>query len=102
MNIQGRNSVAFCVVQGDSLLWADAMGYANRENHRSATPETRYLIASISKSITGTAIMQLYEEGYFGLDDNVNTLTVSSGQSQSSRRCHNLQDAVESYQQPGR
>jgi CubicO group peptidase (beta-lactamase class C family) len=71
-NIQGMNSIAFCVMKNDSLLWADAMGYADRENHRLATPETRYLIASISKSVTGTAIIQLYEEGYFGLDDDVN------------------------------
>jgi CubicO group peptidase (beta-lactamase class C family) len=71
-NIQGMNSVAFCTVKNDSLLWADAMGFADRENHRLATPETRYLIASISKSVTATAIMQLYDEGLFGLDDDIN------------------------------
>jgi CubicO group peptidase (beta-lactamase class C family) len=71
-NIQGMNSIAFCLVKDDSLLWADAMGYADKENHRLATPDTRYLIASVSKSITGTAVMQLYDQGLFGLDDDVN------------------------------
>ncbi len=71
-NIQEMNSVAFCVVKNDSLLWADAMGYADRDKHILATPETRYLIASISKSVTATAIMQLYDMGLFELDEDIN------------------------------
>lgn len=71
-NIQKMNSVAFCVVRNDSLLWADAIGYANKEKQIIATANTRYLIASISKTVTATAIMQLYEKGLFQLDDNIN------------------------------
>jgi CubicO group peptidase (beta-lactamase class C family) len=48
------------------------MGYADNKNQRLSTPDTRYLIASISKSITAVAIMQLYEKGLFQLDDDIN------------------------------
>jgi CubicO group peptidase (beta-lactamase class C family) len=71
-NIQDMNSVSFCVVKSDSLLWVDAMGYADNKKRILAVPETRYLIASISKSITAVAIMQLYERGLFALDDDIN------------------------------
>jgi CubicO group peptidase (beta-lactamase class C family) len=71
-NIQNMNSVAFCVVMKDSLFWADAIGYANKGKQILATTNTRYLIASISKTITAVAIMQLYEKGIFQLDDNIN------------------------------
>ncbi|MBK8556696.1 MAG: serine hydrolase [Lewinellaceae bacterium] len=35
------------------------------------TDSTRYRIASISKTATAVALMQLYEEGLFGLDDDI-------------------------------
>jgi len=34
---------------------------------------TKYRVASVSKSITAIALMQLYEQGYFSLDDDVST-----------------------------
>jgi CubicO group peptidase (beta-lactamase class C family) len=34
---------------------------------------TKYRIASVSKSITAIALMQLWQQGYFDLDDDVNT-----------------------------
>lgn len=71
-NIQNLNSVAFCVVRNDQILWIDAIGSANREKKITATPETRYLIASISKTITAVAAMQLYEKGLLDIDADVN------------------------------
>ncbi|MDP2335607.1 MAG: serine hydrolase [Bacteroidota bacterium] len=71
-NIQNLNSVAFCVVKDDEILWANAIGYANRGKKITATPETRYIVASISKTITAVAAMQLYEKGLLDLDADVN------------------------------
>jgi CubicO group peptidase (beta-lactamase class C family) len=71
--LQSLNSVAFCVVKEDSLLWADAVGYANTATNKLATAETRYLIASISKSVTAVAAMQLYEQNLLNLDADINT-----------------------------
>lgn len=39
---------------------------------RPVTPETGFLWASVSKTVTATAIMQLYEQGKLGLDDDIN------------------------------
>lgn len=70
---QNLNSLAFCVVKKDSILWTDAIGYADIKNSKLATPETRYLIASISKVITATAVFKLIEEGKINLDEDINT-----------------------------
>jgi CubicO group peptidase (beta-lactamase class C family) len=35
------------------------------------TDSTMYRVASVSKSVTATALMMLYDQGSFGLDDNV-------------------------------
>lgn len=71
-NIQNLNSVAFCLVKNDEILWSDAIGYANKEKRIEATPQTRYFIASISKTVTAVAAMQLYEKGLLDLDADVN------------------------------
>ena len=34
---------------------------------------TKYRIASVSKSVTAMALMQLWQQGFFGLDDDVST-----------------------------
>lgn len=70
---QNLNSVSYCVVKNDSLLWANAIGFANQEDEVKATPATRYLIASISKSVTAVAAMQLYEQNKLNLDADINT-----------------------------
>jgi CubicO group peptidase (beta-lactamase class C family) len=45
---------------------------ANIEQHRPVTPNTLFLVASVSKTVTATALMQLYEQAKFRLDDDVN------------------------------
>ncbi|MCK6561878.1 serine hydrolase [bacterium] len=61
-----------CIVKQGRLAWHHAYGYADVERRIPVTDSTFFLLASISKTITGTAIMQLYERGLFHLDDNVN------------------------------
>jgi len=70
---QNLNSLSFCVVKKDSLLWTDALGYSDIKNNKLATPETRYLIASISKLITAVSVFKLIEEGKINLDEDINT-----------------------------
>lgn len=65
-------SIAYCVVKNDQVLHSGAMGYADEDNNRLATDNTRYLIASISKTITAVAAMQLVEQNLIGLDDDIN------------------------------
>jgi len=57
------------VVHGDELAWSDGIGYADREARRATDSTTLHRIASITKTFTGTAIMQLRDAGRLDLDD---------------------------------
>jgi CubicO group peptidase (beta-lactamase class C family) len=57
------------VVHGGELVWSSGAGFADIAGRRAAGPEALYRIASITKTFTGTAIMQLRDEGRLHLDD---------------------------------
>jgi CubicO group peptidase (beta-lactamase class C family) len=57
------------VIHGDELVWSAGSGFADAAAGRMASPSTLYRIASITKTFTGTAIMQLRDAGKLGLDD---------------------------------
>jgi CubicO group peptidase (beta-lactamase class C family) len=73
MKVGGLPSLSACIIKGDQVIWSKGYGYYDRSEQKPATPETIYVIASITKTIVGTALMQLYEKGLFNLDDDVNT-----------------------------
>jgi len=72
MKIARLSALSAAVVVNNETIWAKGFGLYDRENGKEATNETIYLMASISKTVTSTAVMQLCERGYFGLDDDVN------------------------------
>jgi len=57
------------VVHGDELVWSAGVGHADRSASRAASPTVLYRIASITKTFTATAIVQLRDEGRLHLDD---------------------------------
>ncbi|HKV89055.1 MAG TPA: serine hydrolase domain-containing protein [Candidatus Dormibacteraeota bacterium] len=57
------------VVHGDHLIWFAGVGFADVATRRVPDASTLYRIASITKTFTGTAIMQLRDEGRLNLDD---------------------------------
>jgi len=59
------------VVHGDELVWSEGAGFADLAGRRPAGPEVLYRIASITKTFTGTAVMQLRDAGEIELDDPV-------------------------------
>jgi CubicO group peptidase (beta-lactamase class C family) len=61
-----------CILKEGELVWHNAYGYADIERNIPVTDSTLFTLASITKTITGTALMQLYERSFFNLDDNVN------------------------------
>jgi CubicO group peptidase (beta-lactamase class C family) len=69
LNVPG---VAAAIVKDGQLVCTGVAGMANIEAGIPVTPETLFLVASVSKTVTATALMQLYEQGRFDLDDNVN------------------------------
>jgi CubicO group peptidase (beta-lactamase class C family) len=65
--------IAACIIKNDSVFWEGYYGYANIALNISVTDSTIFNLASISKTIMVTALMQLYEKGYFQLEDSINT-----------------------------
>lgn len=60
------------VVKDDVVLWQKAYGVADIEENSTVTNETLFKIASVSKTITATALMQLYDQGLVNLSDPIN------------------------------
>jgi CubicO group peptidase (beta-lactamase class C family) len=59
------------VVHGGELVWSGGAGFADLAARRPSGPDVLYRIASITKTFTGTAILQLRDAGKFDLDDQV-------------------------------
>jgi CubicO group peptidase (beta-lactamase class C family) len=72
MRLSGYSALSTCVINNDSIVWSNAYGIANREEQTPATTRTIYVLASVTKTVVGTALMQLYDQGLFQLDDDVN------------------------------
>ncbi|MCO5185430.1 MAG: serine hydrolase [Anaerolineae bacterium] len=59
------------IVSGQELVWAEGFGYADIEEGIPASAETPYHLASVTKPIAATLLMQLVEEGVVNLNDPV-------------------------------
>ena len=51
------------------MAWSEAIGLADEEEGRKTTSNTQYAVASITKTFTAAAVMQLRDEGKLDLDD---------------------------------
>ncbi len=60
---------AVAIVSDQELAWAEGFGLADIAAKRAMTPETLFGVASISKTFTAAAIVQLRDEGKLSLDD---------------------------------
>jgi len=65
-------SVAF--VSGEDIIWSKGFGYSNLEEKTQTTPETVFRVASVSKPVIATALLQWMDRGMFHLDDSVKGL----------------------------
>jgi CubicO group peptidase (beta-lactamase class C family) len=64
-------SLAISIVNDGQLIFAKAYGVSDVENNVPATADTVYRIASVSKSLTATAVMRLVEEHKLDMDAQV-------------------------------
>jgi CubicO group peptidase (beta-lactamase class C family) len=64
--------VATWTSKNGQVIWQQCYGYANLEDSTAVYDTTSFALASISKTITATAIMQLWERGVFNLDEDIN------------------------------
>ncbi len=65
---QGLPGAAAGVVHGDDLVWTGEAGFADAGTRALTQPGTLYHVASITKTITGTAVLQLRDAGLLDLD----------------------------------
>jgi len=59
------------VMRKGELAFAETCGKADVERNKPMRPDTIFRIYSMTKPLTSTAIMMLYEEGRFQLDDPI-------------------------------
>ena len=62
-------SISVAIARRGQILWAEAVGLADVEAKRAATPETQYRIASITKTFTAAVTLLMADDGAFDLDD---------------------------------
>jgi CubicO group peptidase (beta-lactamase class C family) len=72
MHENGIPGLAAAVIVDDTPVWVDALGQADIASARAMTGATVMNIASVTKLVTSTAVLRLYEQGELDLDDEVN------------------------------
>ena len=70
-------SFAVGLVRGAEVEWEEAIGWADRLAQTAATPDTRYAVASVSKSLTATGAMALVGRGRLRLDTSADAVLAS-------------------------
>jgi CubicO group peptidase (beta-lactamase class C family) len=69
--LMGMAAVAVC---HDSVVYSGYFGTADHSRNIAVTDSTLFRIASISKTVTATALMILYEKGLFNLDADISSI----------------------------
>ena len=64
--------LAACIVKGEKIIWEGYYGLANTATNDSVDANTVFRLASVSKTVTASALMRLWERGRFQLDDSIN------------------------------
>ncbi|MBC8370317.1 MAG: beta-lactamase family protein [Planctomycetes bacterium] len=71
MNRAHVPGMAVAIVKDGQLKWSKGYGLAEISTNRAVTTTTPFMLASVSKTIAGTALMQVQESGAFQLDDTI-------------------------------
>jgi CubicO group peptidase (beta-lactamase class C family) len=66
LKIPGMSAV---IVRDQRVLWSKGFGFADPEKQIPATPETLYHVASLTKTLAATLLLQLAEQGKLDLDE---------------------------------
>ena len=63
--------VSAAIIVDDTVIWKNGFGYADKENNVTMTANTVVNIASVTKTFTALAIMQLHEKGIIDINQPV-------------------------------
>ena len=72
METYHKPGIAACIIKGDSVVWRGNFGYAILEDSLPVSDTTVFWVCSIGKSLTAACVLQLWEDGLIGLDENIN------------------------------
>jgi len=70
-------AVSIAVVHNYQIEWAKAYGWADENDRRPATKETRFQAASISKSLNAVGVLKLAQENRLDLQADINQYLTS-------------------------
>ena len=63
--------LSISIAKNESIVWEKHFGYANIDDAIQVSDSTMFIISSISKTVTATALMELFEQGMFKLNDDI-------------------------------
>jgi len=72
IDAQDIPAMSIILFRADEVLYEKYTGQANVEQNIPLAADHIFLLASVSKVITATALLQLYEDGLFTLDEPIN------------------------------
>ncbi|MEO1147250.1 MAG: serine hydrolase [Cyanobacteria bacterium J06638_22] len=67
----GFPSISISVSSPDGTIWTSAQGVSDLENETPLTTDDRFVVGSVTKVFTATAVLQLVEDGQLSLDDRM-------------------------------
>jgi CubicO group peptidase (beta-lactamase class C family) len=73
MKNSGTIGMSVAVVDNDKIVYSESFGYADKDSKKKVTDSTAFMIGSITKLFTATAIMQLVEASKVALDSPITT-----------------------------
>jgi len=68
---QNRFSGNVLVAKNNEIIFNESYGYSNKEKGIKNTPQTKFMIGSMTKAITALCIMQLSEKGVLSTQRNM-------------------------------
>ncbi|HWT78730.1 MAG TPA: serine hydrolase domain-containing protein, partial [Candidatus Methylomirabilis sp.] len=68
----GHPGLAALIIKHGAVVWSGNYGLAQVQPAVAVTDDTLFMLGSVSKTVTAAAILQLWEQGRFGLDDDIN------------------------------
>jgi serine beta-lactamase-like protein LACTB len=68
MERSGTPGLSVAVAAGGKIVWSEGFGYADLERRVPATPQTRFGVGSISKSLTTALMGRLVDDGALDID----------------------------------
>lgn len=81
-------SLSVALVRDGEVILAESLGWQDHDAEEATTPDTTYLVASISKTFTAATLLAMEADGHIDLDTDFTTL------SDWAKRCERLVDSV--------